>query len=155
MTVAIWPAVSWRHTIHRRKTIVIRREKGAICRLGKWVNRGTLCDPGPTRIWWKSDMAEMGPEGRRGHTPWHLVNVVSKVICVRPYKKVPCCRFGVKASGSNSIKFPIKCKSLAPFLAELREFKVVLLKKLILRKMHLMFWNVHALKQLPSWIFSW
>ena len=34
-------------------------------------------------------------------------------------------------------------------------FKVVLLKKLIMRKMQLKFWNVHSLEQLLSWIFSW
>ena len=35
--------------------------------------------------------------------------------------------------------------SLALFLADLWAFEVVLLKKLILRKMHLKFWNVHSL----------
>jgi len=39
--------------------------------------------------------------------------------------------------------------SLVLFLAELWAFEVVFLKKLILRKMHLKFWNVHSLKQLP------
>ena len=54
-----------------------------------------------------------------------------------------------------SIAFQSDLNPCFLFLAELWAFEVVLLKKLILRKIHLMFWNVHSLKQLPSWIFSW